>query len=161
MLHIHENMRALIVYVQVTVDLDVLVRDELLSYLRADSEARGATILCMYHVALSVVPADLRCSHADATHIFDGLNEFPTHVAHMRLGTFVTPPTAWPIASSGTVTSADRPALYSIALQWLRDDRDHRKELEKISGRKARGSKKEEVGVPTYPITRCAHNKSV
>ena len=32
--------------VQVTVDLDVLVRDDLLSFLKADSEARGATILC-------------------------------------------------------------------------------------------------------------------
>lgn len=32
---------------QVTVDLDVLVRDELLTFLRNDSIARGATILCM------------------------------------------------------------------------------------------------------------------
>lgn len=34
---------------QVTVDLDVLVRDDLLKFLKADSEARGATILCKYH----------------------------------------------------------------------------------------------------------------
>ena len=32
---------------QVTVDLDVLVRDELLTFLRNDSITRGATILCM------------------------------------------------------------------------------------------------------------------
>jgi len=41
---------------EVTVDLDVLVRDELLSFLRAESESRGATILY-------------------ATHIFDGDSE--------------------------------------------------------------------------------------
>lgn len=31
---------------QVTVDLDVLVRDDLLTFLKSDSEKRGATILC-------------------------------------------------------------------------------------------------------------------
>lgn len=31
---------------QVTVDLDVIVRDELLSFLKNDSETRGSTILC-------------------------------------------------------------------------------------------------------------------
>ena len=32
---------------EVTVDLDVLVRDDLLKFLKKDSEERGATILCM------------------------------------------------------------------------------------------------------------------
>lgn len=31
---------------QVTVDLDVLVRDDLLKFLKHDSETRGSTILC-------------------------------------------------------------------------------------------------------------------
>lgn len=31
---------------QVTVDLDVLVRNDLLSFLKEESETRGATILC-------------------------------------------------------------------------------------------------------------------
>ena len=31
---------------QVTVDLDVLVRDDLLAFLKEESEIRGATILC-------------------------------------------------------------------------------------------------------------------
>lgn len=45
---------------QVTVDLDVLVRDELLSFLKHDSETRGSTILCMcacisvYHPTLKI-----------------------------------------------------------------------------------------------------------
>ena len=33
---------------EVTVDLDVLVRDELLKFLKEESETRGATILCEF-----------------------------------------------------------------------------------------------------------------
>ena len=69
----------------------------------------------------------------DATHIFDGLNDFPTHVAHMRLGSFVTPPTPWPMEKA--LVPAVNTQLYTIALQWLREDRTHRHELEKPSPR--------------------------
>ncbi|KAI6034161.1 hypothetical protein PISMIDRAFT_670746 [Pisolithus microcarpus 441] len=110
---------------EVTVDLDVLVRDELLTFLRNDSTARGATILY-------------------ATHIFDGLNSFPTHVAHMRLGYFVTEPMPWPCASSAVSPSI---SLYHTALAWLKEDREHRRELERL-GRKTRGARKSET-VPT------------
>ncbi|KAK0206550.1 P-loop containing nucleoside triphosphate hydrolase protein [Desarmillaria ectypa] len=103
---------------EVTVDLDVLVRDDLLKFLRNDSETRGATIIY-------------------ATHIFDGLNDFPTHVAHMRFGSFVTPPTLWPFVDQPT------PTLYSVALQWLKQDREYRRELEK-NGLKLRGARKDE-----------------
>ena len=51
---------------EVTVDLDVVVRRDLLDYLR--HECADSTILY-------------------ATHIFDGLGEWPTHVAHMHCGT--------------------------------------------------------------------------
>lgn len=107
---------------EVTVDLDVLVRDDLLKFLRNDSETRGATIIY-------------------ATHIFDGLNDFPTHVAHMRFGSFTTPPTPWPFTDQSTST------LYSVALQWLKEDREYRRELEK-NGLKLRGARKDE-GVPS------------
>ncbi|KAI0340861.1 P-loop containing nucleoside triphosphate hydrolase protein [Trametopsis cervina] len=108
---------------EVTVDLDVMVRDDLLTFLKSDSERRGATILY-------------------ATHIFDGLNAFPTHVAHMRFGEFVTEPTSWPFEAHGS-TSRDS-QLYNVALRWLREDREHRKELEK-GGRKVRGARSDEV----------------
>lgn len=52
---------------EVTVDLDVVVRQDLLAFLKKESEERGATILY-------------------ATHIFDGLGGWPTHVAHMAQG---------------------------------------------------------------------------
>ncbi|KAF5388024.1 hypothetical protein D9615_000390 [Tricholomella constricta] len=105
----------------VTVDLDVLVRDDLLNFLKADSETH-------------------------ATHIFDGLNNFPTHVAHMRLGSFLTPPAPWPITSTSDLVSQFAPSttLYSVALQWLKEDRDDREELEK-NGRKARGARRNET----------------
>ncbi|EIN10756.1 P-loop containing nucleoside triphosphate hydrolase protein [Punctularia strigosozonata HHB-11173 SS5] len=115
---------------EVTVDLDVLVRDNLLSFLREECETRNATILY-------------------ATHIFDGLDTFPTHVAHMRFGTMVTEPTPWPLPSdpsSGTSPSKGS-SLYALALQWLSEDREYRRALEK-QGRKTRGAKADQ-GVPT------------
>ncbi|KAG9317657.1 P-loop containing nucleoside triphosphate hydrolase protein [Chiua virens] len=101
---------------EVTVDLDVLVRDELLTFLRNDSIARGAIILY-------------------ATHIYDGLTVFPTHVAHMRLGSFITEPTPWPF------DTAVKPSLYDVALQWLGEDRDHRRKLEQLGHNKSRGAR--------------------
>lgn len=49
---------------EVTVSLDVVVRQDLLKYLRKESEERGATILY-------------------ATHIFDGLDDWPTHLHYL------------------------------------------------------------------------------
>lgn len=49
---------------EVTVSLDVVVRMDLLRYLKRESETRGATILY-------------------ATHIFDGLDDWPTHLHYL------------------------------------------------------------------------------
>lgn len=49
---------------EVTVSLDVVVRQDLLRWLRRESESRQATILY-------------------ATHIFDGLDDWPTHVHYL------------------------------------------------------------------------------
>ena len=46
---------------KITVDLDVLARADLLTFLRKECEERGATIIY-------------------ATHIFDGLEGWPTHL---------------------------------------------------------------------------------
>lgn len=84
--------------------------------------------------------------YIDATHIFDGLNNFPTHIAHMRLGSFVTPPTSWPITPTSSLFSQflQSTTLYNVALQWLKEDRDHRRELEG-QGKKTRGARRDEV----------------
>jgi len=112
---------------EVTVDLDVLVRDDLLKFLKADSEERGATILY-------------------ATHIFDGLNDFPTHIAHMRFGALVTGPVSWPIANEHLLKDSFPipTTLYNVALHWLKNDRDFRRGLEN-QGRKLRGARRNEV----------------
>ncbi|KZT06506.1 P-loop containing nucleoside triphosphate hydrolase protein [Laetiporus sulphureus 93-53] len=115
---------------EVTVDLDVLVRHNLLEFLQADSERRCATILY-------------------ATHIFDGLDRFPTHVAHMHLGTFLSQPTPWPLtpdvaSQAVSVDLGPTPSLYTLALHWLKEDRERRRELEK-QGLKMRGAR---VGKP-------------
>jgi hypothetical protein len=89
---------------------------------------------------------------ADATHIFDGSNQFPTHIAHMRLGSFVTPPTVWPLElptpRTDAVVSQLNPiptSLYHVALMWLTEDRNYRHGLEQI-GKKTRGAQRNEVG---------------
>ena len=131
---------------KVTVDLDVQVRDDLLTFLKEDSQHRNATILCesdeFPHV-MELMPTTL-----DATHIFDGLSEFPTHVTHMRLGNFVMNATPWPLPSIvpqlGNNERAPDSTLFQIALQWLREDREDRQELEK-AGRKTRGARRGQV----------------
>jgi CCR4-NOT complex subunit CAF16 len=52
---------------EVTVDLDVLVRQRLLSFLKKETETR-------------------ECSIIYATHIFDGLGQWPTNVVHIQSG---------------------------------------------------------------------------
>merc|ERR1712054_289378 len=52
---------------EVTVDLDVVSRSDLLEYLKQETETRGATILY-------------------ATHIFDGLGHWATHLCHVQAG---------------------------------------------------------------------------
>jgi CCR4-NOT complex subunit CAF16 len=52
---------------EITVDLDVLGRADLMRFLVEECEVRGATIIY-------------------ATHIFDGLEFWPTHVAYVARG---------------------------------------------------------------------------
>ncbi|KAL9936478.1 hypothetical protein V8E36_004546 [Tilletia maclaganii] len=110
---------------EVTVDLDVQVRADLLNFLAEETVKRNATILY-------------------ATHIFDGLQAFPTHIVHMRLGTTVDPkPLPWPPSeakasdypqiqpNTSGVIERDLSPLLTVALAWLREDRKIRQEKEK------------------------------
>ncbi len=125
--------------------MDVLVRDDLLKFLKADSEERGATILCMSFSRIASNP--LSSVVLDATHIFDGLNDFPTHIAHMRLGTLLTT-ISWPLSKSSLLNSYSHPTpLYKLALDWLKEDREHRRALEKRGGI-SRGARRNEVTTP-------------
>jgi len=92
----------------------------------------------------------------DATHIFDGLDDFPTHVAHMRLGSFVTEPSPWPITQESALAAQFPPAttLFKVALQWLREDKVYREALEKQGIKKTRGARRNEV---IYSILPSSH----
>ncbi|GFZ49384.1 CCR4-associated factor 16 [Saitozyma sp. JCM 24511] len=108
---------------EVTVDLDVLVRSDLVNFLVEESTVRKATIVY-------------------ATHIFDGLRAFPTHICHLQLGATPTPLLTWDPADRTT-------ELFDIALEWIRTDRDLRREKERAAGR-ARGAREETRDAKTF-----------
>jgi CCR4-NOT complex subunit CAF16 len=85
--------------------------------------------------------------NADATHIFDGLQSFPTHICHLQLGKTPTPLVTWPIQQSADAASAkhSHSDLLEIALEWLTEDRELRRKLEKEKGKKSRGARKTDV----------------
>jgi len=100
---------------EVTVDLDVLARLSLLSYLKRESDIGGATIIY-------------------ATHIFDGLSDWPTHAAHLHLGRIIhflnrdQLMKCYANFSESNVRS-DRNPLLCLAESWLRTDYDERKRV--------------------------------
>lgn len=108
---------------EVTVDLDVLVRADLIDFLLQESQNRGATIVY-------------------ATHIFDGLSAFPSHICHLQLGGTPSPMLVWN-------SSARHEDLFSLALGWLREDRDLRRVKEREAGR-VRGPKKDTMDAKTF-----------
>lgn len=97
---------------EVTVDLDVLVRSDLLAFLKKECDSRKATILY-------------------ATHIFDGLGGWPTHVAHMSNGSMVHVRDVerdFPEMQEAVAQLKSRnayfhnSALLLVVEKWLRDD---------------------------------------
>jgi CCR4-NOT complex subunit CAF16 len=82
---------------EVTADLDVLARADLLALLREESEQRGVTVVY-------------------ATHVMDGLAEWATHLAFLspgRIRFFDEMAKAMSLA----------PTLLSLCERWMRDDR--------------------------------------
>lgn len=88
---------------EITVDLDVLSRAEFLGWLKRETELRDCTIVY-------------------ATHILDNLAGWPTHLAHMHLGTV----REWGVTQKflarleGEETENSRLGL--VVLGWLRED---------------------------------------
>jgi len=96
---------------EVTVDLDVLVRADLLNYLQSESEQRGATIIY-------------------ATHIFDGLNEWATHLAHLSNGKLRVLHEVSEVLElrclQETNKSSNSPLLQLVEM-WLRQEKEEKK----------------------------------
>ncbi|KAE9611907.1 hypothetical protein Lal_00048970 [Lupinus albus] len=84
---------------EITVDLDVLARADLLRFLKKECEERGATIIY-------------------ATHIFDGLEDWPTNIVYVAHGKLQL---AMPMDK---VKETSKLSLMRTVESWLRKERD-------------------------------------
>ncbi|KAK2403284.1 ABC transporter I member 20 [Trifolium repens] len=93
---------------EITVDLDVLARADLLKFLKKECDERGATIIY-------------------ATHIFDGLEDWPTNIVYVAHGRLQL---ALPMEK---VREISKLSLMRTVEAWLRKERDEdrRKRKEK------------------------------
>ena len=94
---------------EVTADLDVLSRAELLRFLREESETRSVTILY-------------------ATHVLDGIGDWATHLAFLspgRLRFFDH------IAAAGDLA----PSLRELCERWMREDREEARKKDREEAR--------------------------
>merc|ERR1711959_156931 len=99
---------------EVTVDLDVVSRSDLLEYLKQETETRGATILY-------------------ATHIFDGLHHWATHLAHIQTGGImrkVGTLEEFPELTEQFEANSTSP-LMRVVEGWLRAERRHADAMER------------------------------
>ncbi|KAL5981620.1 ABC transporter I member 20 [Asimina triloba] len=124
---------------EITVDLDVLARADLLKFLRKECEERGATIIY-------------------ATHIFDGLEDWPSHIVYAARGRLQL---ALPMEK---VEETSNLSLMRTVESWLRKERDEERKRRKE--RKAKGLQEHEkniegsrvVGDPAQSAVRAMNN---
>ncbi|CAA2974945.1 ABC transporter I family member 20 [Olea europaea subsp. europaea] len=102
---------------EITVDLDVLARADLLKFLKKECDERGATIVY-------------------ATHIFDGLEDWPSHVVYVAHGKLQL---AMPMDQ---VKESSSLSLMRTVESWLRKERDEDRKRRKE--RKANGLSEDE-----------------
>ncbi|KAJ0979980.1 hypothetical protein J5N97_015454 [Dioscorea zingiberensis] len=116
---------------EITVDLDVLARANLLKYLTKECEERGATIIY-------------------ATHIFDGLEAWPTHIVYVAQGKLQL---ALPLEK---VKEMSNLSLMRTVESWLRKERDEVRTRRMV--RKANGLGEYEKSVEGNPAKRVVNN---
>ncbi|GMY21900.1 P-loop containing nucleoside triphosphate hydrolase [Fagus crenata] len=91
---------------RITVDLDVLARADILRFLRKECDERGATIIY-------------------ATHIFDGLEDWPSHIVYVAHGKLQL---AMP---KDKVKEISKLSLMRTVESWLRKEQDEVKKRRK------------------------------
>ncbi|KAK9292294.1 hypothetical protein L1049_020258 [Liquidambar formosana] len=111
---------------EITVDLDVLGRADLLKFLRRECEERGATIIY-------------------ATHIFDGLENWPSHIVYVAHGKLQL---AMPMDKVKEISNM---SLMRTVESWLRKERDEERKRRKE--RKASGLSEFEKQVEGSRVT--------
>ena len=113
---------------EVTTDLDVVSRQALLQFLREECDTLGATVIY-------------------STHILDGLDDWPTHVLHLKGGTLeycgeiggVKGAAGLSAKAAQGAVGASSGSLFTLVKHWL------------LAEREANAQKKEDV--PTCPPT--------
>eukprot|EP00158_Paraphelidium_tribonemae_P006422 Partr_v1_DN27811_c1_g1_i1_m23135 putative (ABC) transporter len=120
---------------EVTVDLDVVVRKNLLQFLKNDCNTAPEGQLSGDDTLTTIVYA---------THIFDGLGDWPTHIAHMNQGTIVKVYTYDELKQSAPEFQPAKPGddvqlwrqlnspLLAVVERWLRGDFDGAKKRSKL-----------------------------
>merc|ERR1711937_912365 len=88
---------------EITSDLDIFAREGILSFLRAESELRGATVFY-------------------CTHIFDHLEGWPTHMLHLSKGRVVQQCALSELEAYQRLVSSDSTPLYSLIREWIYDE---------------------------------------
>ncbi|GAV69448.1 AAA_21 domain-containing protein, partial [Cephalotus follicularis] len=94
---------------EITVDLDVLARADLLKFLKKECRERGATIVY-------------------ATHIFDGLEDWPSHIVYVAHGKLQL---AMPMNKIKEISNL---SLMRTVESWLRKERDEERKRRKETG---------------------------
>lgn len=97
---------------EITVDLDVVARLRLLNFFKEECEERGATILY-------------------ATHIFDGLENWITHLAYMEDGKLIKAGARDTIPELQEATASGRKLLHVVEA-WLRVELEKRREADRL-----------------------------
>lgn len=124
---------------EITVDLDVLARADLLKFLKKECDERGATIIY-------------------ATHIFDGLESWPTHIVYVAHGKLQL------VMPMDKLKETSNMSLMRTVESWLRKERDE--ERIKRKERKAKGLPEFErqvegsrvIGDPAHTAVRVMNN---
>ncbi|EFN52379.1 hypothetical protein CHLNCDRAFT_26750, partial [Chlorella variabilis] len=98
---------------EITVDLDVLGRADLMAFLREECRQRGATIVY-------------------ATHIFDGLESWPSHLMYVAGGQLRV------FEQAANIPELQRGQLLALVERWLREEQ--RQRLAEVAAGKGSGA---------------------
>ena len=94
---------------EITTDLDLITRQDFLAYIKSESETNGLTVVY-------------------ATHIFDGLDDWATHIGYVADRTMAKFDAVASIADLAAHRAAGTPAPLLRTIEgWLRAERDARR----------------------------------
>lgn len=112
---------------EITVDMDVVGRLDLLQFFKEECAQRGATIIY-------------------ATHIFDGLESWPTHIAYVEDGRMVT---GGPVMSIPALHEGRK--LLHVVEKWLRAEKESRRKKAAEGGKAATEAQVQKRQMPLMP----------